>query len=238
VTPSTQQPTRPPRPASLRTWTRLAAPVTEIGSDLATTTCRFCRTQLGLDADADASRRLEGLFVLSTTLGLRPGELANLRGTTSTWTTESSTCGAQRGRRGSRPATLRMACRPTRCDRTSVLARLGEPSWSSVRTYRTAAPRAFSPTSLLTQRDVGRETDISDSRSLLRRGGLGRGGRLCRGVLGHRRLPGAGHAGDPGLAPVSGPDPGPARLRHLDRPRLVPAAGPLRRDRRSASPSG
>ena len=60
------------------TWTRLGAPVTEIGTDLAKTTCRFCRAELGLDADADASRRLEALFVLSITLGLRPGELRKL----------------------------------------------------------------------------------------------------------------------------------------------------------------
>jgi Site-specific recombinase XerC len=51
---------------------------TEIGTDLATTTCRFCRAELGLDADADESRRLEALFVLSITLGLRPGELRKL----------------------------------------------------------------------------------------------------------------------------------------------------------------
>jgi integrase len=60
------------------TWTRLGAPVTEIGTDLAATTCRFCRSELGLDADADENRRLEALFVLSITLGLRPGELRKL----------------------------------------------------------------------------------------------------------------------------------------------------------------
>ncbi len=58
------------------TWTRLGAPVTEIGTDLASTTCRFCRAELGLDADE--GRRLEALFVLSITLGLRPGELRRL----------------------------------------------------------------------------------------------------------------------------------------------------------------
>jgi integrase len=60
------------------TWTRLSAPVTEIGTDLAETTCRFCRAELGLGKDADAYRRLEALFVLSITLGLRPGELRKL----------------------------------------------------------------------------------------------------------------------------------------------------------------
>ena len=60
------------------TWTRLGAAVTEIGTDLGATTCRFCREQLGLDADMDAYRRLEALFVLSITLGLRPGELRKL----------------------------------------------------------------------------------------------------------------------------------------------------------------
>jgi integrase len=60
------------------TWTRLDAPVTEIGTDLAKTTCRSCRAELGLDADTDEGRRLEALFVLSITLGLRPGELRKL----------------------------------------------------------------------------------------------------------------------------------------------------------------
>jgi integrase len=60
------------------TWTRLSAPVTEIGTDLTETTCRFCRAELGLGKDADAHRRLEALFVLSITLGLRPGELRKL----------------------------------------------------------------------------------------------------------------------------------------------------------------
>jgi integrase len=60
------------------TWTRRGALVTEIGTDLATTTCRFCRANLGLDADANENRRLEALFVLSITLGLRPGELRKL----------------------------------------------------------------------------------------------------------------------------------------------------------------
>ena len=48
------------------------------GTDLAKTTCRFCRAELGLGKDADAHRRLEALFVLSITLGLRPGELGKL----------------------------------------------------------------------------------------------------------------------------------------------------------------
>src|SRR6266568_7572456 len=60
------------------TWTRLGTPATEIGTDLATTTCRFCRAELGLDVDADENQRLEALFVLSITLGLRPGELRKL----------------------------------------------------------------------------------------------------------------------------------------------------------------
>src|SRR5262249_56326579 len=60
------------------TWTRLGAPMAEIGADLATITCRFCREQLGLDEDTDTARRLEALFVLSITLGLRPGELRKL----------------------------------------------------------------------------------------------------------------------------------------------------------------
>jgi len=60
------------------TWTRLGGPVIEMGTDLTMTTCRFCRGNLGLDADANENRRLEALFVLSITLGLRPGELRKL----------------------------------------------------------------------------------------------------------------------------------------------------------------
>jgi integrase len=60
------------------TWTRLEAPVTGIDTDLAKTTCRVCRSELGLDVDVNANRRLEALFVLSITLGLRPGELRKL----------------------------------------------------------------------------------------------------------------------------------------------------------------
>ena len=60
------------------TWTRRGVSATKIGTDLTTTTCRFCRANLGLDADANENRRLEALFVLSITLGLRPGELRKL----------------------------------------------------------------------------------------------------------------------------------------------------------------
>jgi integrase len=52
--------------------------VTEISADLAATTCRCCRANLGLDADTNENRRLEALFVLAITLGLRPGELRKL----------------------------------------------------------------------------------------------------------------------------------------------------------------
>ena len=44
----------------------------EISADLHDTTCRACRAQLGIDDSTDASPRLEALFVLSITLGLRP----------------------------------------------------------------------------------------------------------------------------------------------------------------------
>jgi integrase len=50
----------------------------EISADLHDTTCRACRAQLGIDDSADAGPRLEALFVLSITLGLRPGELRAL----------------------------------------------------------------------------------------------------------------------------------------------------------------
>jgi integrase len=60
------------------TWTRGGAPATVADTDLVATSCRFCRANLGLDADANENRRLEALFVLSITLGLRPGELRKL----------------------------------------------------------------------------------------------------------------------------------------------------------------
>ena len=57
---------------------RTDAPVTEIGVELKEVTCRACRSQLGIDDLADAAVRLEALFVLSITVGLRPGELRKL----------------------------------------------------------------------------------------------------------------------------------------------------------------
>jgi site-specific recombinase XerD len=52
---------------------------TQVSTDLANATCRSCRAQLGLDSDGSDLARLEPLFVLSLTLGMRPGELRGLR---------------------------------------------------------------------------------------------------------------------------------------------------------------
>jgi integrase len=52
---------------------------TQVSTDLADATCRSCRTQLGLDSTGLDMVRLEALFVLSLTLGMRPGELRGLR---------------------------------------------------------------------------------------------------------------------------------------------------------------
>jgi integrase len=52
---------------------------TLVSTDLADATCRSCRVQLGLDGDGSDLLRLEALFVLSLTLGMRPGELRGLR---------------------------------------------------------------------------------------------------------------------------------------------------------------
>jgi integrase len=57
---------------------RTDAPITEIVAELTEVTCRACRSQLGIDENTDATVRLEALFVLSITLGLRPGELRKL----------------------------------------------------------------------------------------------------------------------------------------------------------------
>ena len=55
---------------------RKNAKPTEVSGDPRDATCRACRAQLGIDADA--SPRLEALFVVAITLGLRPGELRAL----------------------------------------------------------------------------------------------------------------------------------------------------------------
>jgi integrase len=75
------------------------APITDVGKDLADTTCRSCRAQLGIDDTDDTNGRLQALFVLSITLGLRPGELRKLaweyvdlnRGVAHVWYSASKT---------------------------------------------------------------------------------------------------------------------------------------------------
>jgi hypothetical protein len=54
------------------------ATVIHVSAELKDTTCRTCRSQLGLDDSDEANGRLEALFVISITLGLRPGELRKL----------------------------------------------------------------------------------------------------------------------------------------------------------------
>jgi hypothetical protein len=49
-----------------------------VSAELKDTTCRTCRSQLGLDDSDEANGGLEALFVISITLGLRPGELRKL----------------------------------------------------------------------------------------------------------------------------------------------------------------
>ena len=68
--------------------------LTQVGTDPADTTCRSCRAQLGLDGDGSDLLRLEALFVLSLTLGMRPGELRGLRWDHVDLDEESSTFGA------------------------------------------------------------------------------------------------------------------------------------------------
>jgi integrase len=49
-----------------------------VSDDLSAVTCRSCQSQLKLYETEDAAARLEALFVLAITLGLRPGELRKL----------------------------------------------------------------------------------------------------------------------------------------------------------------
>jgi integrase len=60
------------------TQARTKTPVTDIGTNLSAVDCRTCRAELGLDGSNREYARLEALFVLSITLGLRPGELRKL----------------------------------------------------------------------------------------------------------------------------------------------------------------
>ena len=54
------------------------ATVIDVSTELKDVTCRSCRSQLGLDGSTEANGRLQALFVISITLGLRPGELRKL----------------------------------------------------------------------------------------------------------------------------------------------------------------
>jgi len=57
---------------------RPTAAITQISTDVAAVTCRSCRSYLGLDDSIATRLRLEALFILVITLGLRPGELRAL----------------------------------------------------------------------------------------------------------------------------------------------------------------
>jgi integrase len=75
------------------------AAITDVSTELNDATCRSCRYQLGLDSVGDPNTRLEALFVISITLGLRPGELRRLtwdhvdlnRGVIHVWKSASKT---------------------------------------------------------------------------------------------------------------------------------------------------
>jgi integrase len=75
------------------------ATITEVSRGIKETTCRSCRAQLSIDETDNANLRLEALFVLSITLGLRPGELRKLtwdhvdltRGVVHVWRSASKT---------------------------------------------------------------------------------------------------------------------------------------------------
>ena len=54
------------------------AAIIEVSREIKEATCRSCRSQLGIDETENANLRLEALFVLAITLGLRPGELRKL----------------------------------------------------------------------------------------------------------------------------------------------------------------
>jgi integrase len=49
-----------------------------MSTELKDATCRACHSQLGLLESEEANSMLQALFVISITLGLRPGELRML----------------------------------------------------------------------------------------------------------------------------------------------------------------
>jgi integrase len=57
---------------------RKNAPVVDLNAEIHDATCRACRAYLGLDDSTDDFLRLEALFAVAITLGLRPGELRAL----------------------------------------------------------------------------------------------------------------------------------------------------------------
>jgi len=75
------------------------AAIIEVSRETKDATCRTCRSQLGMDDADDGTLRLQALFVLSITLGLRPGELRKLtwdhvnlnRGVVHIWRSASKT---------------------------------------------------------------------------------------------------------------------------------------------------
>jgi integrase len=128
----------------------------EISADLRDATCRACRAQLGIDADADANPRLEALFVLAITLGLRPGELRALtwdhvdldRGVIHVWRSTGETATPRRrspGARSSCPNAPSMPSRHTASARPSSgwpRARRGRTPTSSSATKTDASTAA------------------------------------------------------------------------------------------------
>jgi integrase len=75
------------------------ATITEVSREIKETTCRSCRSHIGIDDTEDDDLRLEALFIVSITLGLRPGELRKLtwdhvdlnRGVVHVWRSASKT---------------------------------------------------------------------------------------------------------------------------------------------------
>jgi hypothetical protein len=60
------------------------ATVTDVSTEINDTTCRTCRSQLGLDDSDKATGSLEALFVISITPALRPSALRQLTSATAT----------------------------------------------------------------------------------------------------------------------------------------------------------
>jgi hypothetical protein len=130
------------------------ATITEVSREPKDATCRSCRSQLGIDETDNANLRLEALFVLAITLGLRPGELRKLtwdhvdlnRGVVHVWRSASKT-GDTKTPKSKRSLTLpRRAITALKAHKARQVANGWKPAKPGTPTTSCSATRTATPT--------------------------------------------------------------------------------------------